>query len=260
MNRALIAMAIHDTPENGKFKYTEQVLGDLNKDGIFDDHDVYLINNGNCPETLEYLKDIAIFTQANVIFNETNVGTAKAINQGLINRKPNQHCIKMDNDVLINFNGWVEQMIEVIEREPRIGIVGLKRKDLIQTTWNEDPEYRSELIMLPHEPGQRWINVEKTRDIMGTCTMFNSKLLDKVGYMYQIGLYGFDDVFMSWRSQIAGFWNVHLSHIEIDHIDEGGTEYQKWKEKSSHQDFEETRKQINEMLQGQKNIYIPYEQ
>lgn len=257
MNRVNINMAVHNTPENDRLKYTEQCINSLIKQGVHLFHDLYIINQGTCEKTKEYLNRLPF--QCNVIFNTENKGTARAINQGLENRKPGQHAIKCDDDVVIKADDWVEQMAEAIEREPQIGIVGLKRKDLIQTTWHSDPEYRSELIMLPHEPGQRWINVEKTRDIMGTCTMFNSALLDKIGYLYQNSIYGFDDCYASWRSNIAGFWNVHLSHIEIEHLDDGGNlDYTTWKQKHSGEVFEQVRREVNEMLRGERSIYVDF--
>ena len=131
----------------------------------------------------------------------------------------------MDNDVLIHSPDWVEQLEEAIERDPSIGQCGLKRKDCWENPENPDPNYQTELYSLPHEPGQRWIIGEKTHHIIGTCVMHSAALLDKVGYLYQPGLYGFDDVLMSLRSQLAGFKNVFLPHIDIDHIDPGGTDY-----------------------------------
>jgi hypothetical protein len=146
-------------------------------------------------------------------------------------------------------------MEEAIEREPQIGICGLKRKDLWQHPGHPDRMYKSELIMLPHEPGQRWIIAEKTRDIMGTCTMFNSALLDKIGYLFQPSLYGYDDVLASLRSNKAGFINVFLTHINIDHIDPGGTEYIDWKHKESGKVTQEVIKIIDEYIAGTRSIY-----
>jgi hypothetical protein len=61
--------------------------------------------------------------------------------------------------------------------------------------------------------------------------MYSSKLLEKIGYLYQLGgLYGFDDALASVRAHVAGFSTVFLPHIDIDHIDPGTTEYQQWKE------------------------------
>lgn len=232
---SLISMAVHDTEENGRTKYTEKTLYSLLVTVDFTKHKLVISDNGSCKKTLDlyddFIKYFTGYTRPNYIFNNENIGTSEAINKAWKLRTLGEHCIKIDNDVVIHSSGWIEEMEEAIARDPQIGIIGLKRKDIIQSTWHPDPNFKSELIMLPHEPGQRWINVERTNDIIGTCTMFNSALLDKVGYSKQPGLYGYEDVLFCHRSHIAGFYNCFLNHIEIDHIDEGGGEYQHWKEK-----------------------------
>jgi hypothetical protein len=119
-------------------------------------------------------------------------------------------------------------MEDVFDRDPSIGICGLKRKDLAECPWAEG-DMRSTLRMLPHERGQRWLVVEEVRGVMGTCQAYNSALLDKIGYLVQPAIYGFDDSLASVRARIAGFKNVFLHGFEIDHIDPGGDAYCKEK-------------------------------
>jgi GT2 family glycosyltransferase len=274
---ALIAMAVHDTEENKRSKLTEETLLSIYKTVDLKKHRFIIVDNGSsienrgitdafvqsCNNTLpEQIERKLMYSfpdresdNVSKIQLEKNIGTAKAINLAWKERKPGEHCIKMDNDVIINQSGWVDEMEEAIEREPQIGICGLKRKDLWQHPGHPDRMYKSELIMLPHEPGQRWIIAEKTRDIMGTCTMFNSALLDKIGYLFQPSLYGYDDVLASLRSNKAGFINVFLTHINIDHIDPGGTEYIDWKHKESGKVTQEVIKIIDEYIAGTRSIY-----
>jgi GT2 family glycosyltransferase len=225
---ALIAMAVYDTEENKRSEYTEKTLESLLTD--INNHRVIIVDNGSCQKTKDILQDAAKLNFVTIITNETNVGTAKAINQAWKLKKPGEHLIKMDNDVLINYTLWIEEMERAIERDPKIGIIGLKRKDLAENPWRND-WLKSELRMLPHEGGQPWIIVEDVNHVMGTCQMYNHRLIDKIGGLYQMdGIYGFDDSLASLRSQIAGFTNCFLPHIEIDHIDTGENPYQKEKE------------------------------
>lgn len=254
--RVLIAMAVNNTAENKRFDYTKRTIDDLIKDEIHLNHDLYIINNGNCVDTSAYLLELP--KEIKVIYNHENVGTARAINMAWYHRKEGQHAIKIDDDVIINYNGWIEQMVEAIEREPKIGIIGLKRKDCTETPYNTNPDLLSELEMLPHENGQKWIIVERCKHIIGTCQMYNSALLDKIGYLYQPSLYGFDDVIASHRSHIAGFWNVFLPHIEIEHIDDGQNVYQDWKHKHSKEVWDRVNKEVGEMIIGVRPIYVDF--
>lgn len=234
---ALISMAVWDTDENKRTEYTERTLLSLRETVNLDKHELFIIDNNSCKATKDMFQNFTnSMGQSQIISLPENIGTARAINKAWRLRNNGQHCIKMDNDVVINKVGWVEEMERAIERDSQIGIIGLKRKDVWQFPSHPDPHLKSELIMLPHQNGEPWIIIERCADIIGTCTMFNSALLDKVGYSKQIGLYGYDDTLFCHRSHFAGFYNCFLPHIDIDHIDTGDTPYQHWKEKSSSED------------------------
>jgi GT2 family glycosyltransferase len=264
---SLITMAVHDTDDNGRSKYTERTLDSLLDTVDFRKHRLIISDNGSCAKTHEHYREFgAIFDtmykgrtrEPMVIYNNENLGTSRALNRAWILREPKEHVIKIDNDVVIHSKGWIEELEEAISRKPDIGIIGLKRKDIIQTTWHPDPQYRSTLIMLPHEAGQRWITFEQTPDVIGTCTMFNYALLDKVGFSWQPGLYGFEDVLFCHRSHLAGFCNGFLNHINIDHIDEGQNEYIDWKHKISGEKVDEMIAVFRSYVSGKRSIYEPF--
>lgn len=258
----MIAMAVHDTEENGRTEYTEKTIETLVKTVDFDKHRLFIIDNNSCQATKDlYTKLIEWwalnkypFSNLTIIFNEENIGTAKAINKAWRLRKEGENCVKMDNDIVIHYKGWVDEMEEAIRRDPSLGQVGLKRKDVWEYPEHENKELRSVLIMLPHVPGERWIVVEQSKHVIGTCVMHSAALLDKVGYLYQPGLYGYDDVLMSWRANLAGFKCVFLPHINVDHIDRGDTPYQDWKHRHSGEFSKGISDLVDEYIAG-KSLY-----
>lgn len=228
---ALIIMAVHDTEDNGRSKFTSLTLRGLVQTADLNKHRLIVVDNGSYEGTKEILKHCELFKGIQVITLPENIGTARAVNRGLQLRASGEYCIKIDNDVIIHQPGWVDQMEDVMRRMPQLGILGLKRVDLLESPYAINTDQRSRLLMVPHETGQRWRIVEECKHVMGTCTMLSPALLDRVGFFYQMdGLYGFDDSLMCVRSQVAGFVNCFLPHIDIDHIDPGGTPYTKWKE------------------------------
>ena len=262
---ALIALAVHDTSENQRTKYTIETLKSLAETVDWTKHRLFIIDNGSCQDTKDILNHPLLwrsytnsegnkFYRPTIITNETNRGTANAINQAWKFRQPGEHLIKMDNDVVIHSSKWVEEMEQAIARDPGIGQVGLKRKDCGESPSRTD-HLRSYLQMLPHKNGEPWIVVEAVQHVMGTCVMHNSALIDKIGGLYQMeGVYGFDDCLMSLRSSIAGFKNVFLPHIHIDHIDVGGDAYCEWKHRYAGEmtgKFNDTQKK---MLSGEISI------
>lgn len=253
---ALIAMAVYDTAENQRTPLTARTLQCLRETVNLSRHRVFVIDNASHLPTLELYQRYPEFTY---LHNEKNRGTAAAINRAWKYRDQGEHAVKMDNDVVIHCLNWADQLEEAVERDSGIGIVGLKRKDLIEHPDRTD-FYKSKLYHLPHEPGQRWIVGEQVNHVMGTCQMYSAALLEKIGYLYQPRLYGFDDALAGWRCHLAGFKSVFLPHIEIDHIDPGDTVYQKWKENHSGEQWAEYHKTIREYQDGIRPIYFnPFE-
>jgi GT2 family glycosyltransferase len=250
---ALIAMAVHDTKENGRTKYTKETLDSLINTVDYENHRIIIVDNDSCKETKDLLNYIQKHNDLwiTVITNTENVGTAKAINQAWAYRKPGETLIKMDNDCVINHFGWVEDM-EIAMLKGGYGIMGLKRKDLLQSPTAEDI-WKTTLKMIPHEKGEPWYVVEESEDIMGTCTMFHPTLTDKMGGLMQSGLYGFDDTLACIRAKLLGYKLAFLPHIDIDHIDEGGDAYTEWKRKYAG----DRMKEFYEIKQGLINGTIP---
>lgn len=259
---AIIAFAVFDTEENPRTEITKRCLDSFIETVNYRLHDIYLIDNNSCKETKHLIERYRNRFGFIIITNYENIGTAEAINLAWKFRKKGQHAMKIDNDVVWHQSGWVEMMEECITRDPNIGIIGLKRKDCWENVDHENPDYKSKLIQLPHMPGQRWFHVEQAKHIIGTCQMYNSNLLDKIGYLHQLhGVkYGHDDVLASWRSQLAGFKNVFLPQIEIDHIDPGGTPYQTWKEEIAREQGPIVKEFVVGMIEGVNPIYYnPYD-
>lgn len=251
---SLIAMAVYSTPENGKDEYLEKTLKSLQDTVDFKQHRLILSVNAFTART----KTIFSWYEhiiSQIIYNEKNLGTAEAINKAWRLRLPGENCVKMDDDVVIHSNDWLYLMEEAVRREPFIGQIGLKRRDCWENPAHENPFYRSELIMLPHSPGEKWIVVERCSHIMGTCVLHASALLDKIGFLFQPGVYGFDDSFMSLRSSLAGFKNVFLTAVDIEHIDRGDTGFQKWKENHASSCWEKYHECVSEYKSGKRSLY-----
>ncbi len=254
----LIACACWDTPENGRWRCTQLTIDSLLHRVNFERHRIVIVDNGStCPKTKNIIQNLPGFIT--VIRNETNIGTAMAINKAWALRKPGEHCGKVDNDVVVHQDGWADDLEEVIARSPKVGIACLKRKDLEERPDHEHAVYKSRLIMLPHERGQRWIVVEQVFHCMGTVQCYNSALLDKIGDLYQMqdlgNLYGFDDSLAAARCYFCGFMSVFIPHIPIDHVDPGGDAYTEQKRESAGkwlQIYEQIR---DEYILGTRPVY-----
>lgn len=252
---SMISMAVYDTVENKRTDFTRRTIEGILRTVDLVDHRLIVVDNGSCEATKDILRQFSAYGGIEIITLPENIGTARAINKAWQLRKPGEHCVKMDNDVVIHCNDWLEQMEFAVKKQPEIGIIGLKRKDLEEFPGHPDENFRSQIIMLPHERGERWVIVEAVGHVIGTCQMYSSALLDKIGYLWQPGLYGFDDVLAAYRAQAAGFWSVFLPHIEIDHIDPGGDAYTEEKRLSVAPHVRDVHIRGHEYINGKRPVW-----
>ena len=257
-----IVMASYVTKTNGRLEYAKETLFSLLDTVNFNIHELFISDNNSCEDMVKFYNVFSDFfnekfpiENLKISYNDSNLGTAEAVNLGIRQRKENQFVIKVDSDVTIGKSFWVEEMEECFARYPRLGILGLKRTEVIQKADHENPEYRTKLVSVPHKRGQKWIILELCNDIIGTCTMFSPKLLDKVGYLYQPSNYGWDDVLMSIRSEKAGFENAFIPHIPIVHLDNGEGDYARQKEKEAEKTIGEFDEIAKDYKKGIRDIY-----
>lgn len=249
---ALIGMAVHSTTENQKEECLRRTLQSLKRTVDFTRHRLHLSVNSSTVKTELILMEFDPIIER-VIYNDRNIGTAEAINKVWQDRKQGEHAIKMDDDIVINTDiDWIGLMETIIANDSLVGQVGLKRKDCRENPNDPDPFYRSKEYQIAG------IEVEECSHIMGSCVMHSDRLLNEVGYLWQPELYGFDDALMSRRSKLAGFKNLFLpcKTVDIDHVDEGKTPYQGWKEKHSMQDnWANYERAAKEYDLGSRDIY-----
>ena len=227
MSKILICCAVYDTEDNKRLQYTKQCFESLKQTINYDTTKVVFINNASCDKAESFLRKI-VNSEFDVMHNYENKGTAYAINQGIQKyAEPDDYVIKLDNDVSFGRWGWADEMKECFEMDSKLGILGLKRKDLPNSPDHET--YKTRLKLLPHELGQKWRIIEECSDIIGTCTMISPKLREAIGYFYQPGTYGYDDVLICHRSILCGFYNAFYPCVDIEHLDTGKTPFTQWK-------------------------------
>jgi GT2 family glycosyltransferase len=255
----LLAVAVFDTIENNRTWMTRETLLSLQRTVDLNKHRLFVIDNASCQATKDLLNEFKLIMPFTLITNEENVGTARAINQAWKHRLPGEELGKIDNDVVIHQSGWVDIIEEAISRaSDQLGIVCLKRRDLDERPYHPEGSWaKSYLHMLPQEKGQRCIIIEEVKHAMGTCQIYNSKLIDKIGGLYQFSQYSFDDSLAGVRAEKAGFLSCFIPYIDISHVDPGGTEYTQWKSDHAGELMEEFNRVRAGYKDGSIDIYHP---
>jgi len=256
---ALLAMACWDTDDNKRSSMTDECLHSLSKTvalGKGGSHRLIVFNNGSCFKTFEVLKKWENrLTRMSVIHSRENIGQAAAINRAWSHRKPGESLCRFDNDVQFKTTGWLEDLEEVIRRDPLIGIAALKHADLPDCPEAEGwakTEYRT----LSHRKGERHMIVEIINHCLGAVQLINPELFDQIGYLKQFGKWGGEDYDYAVRCSLAGFRSVYAHVGYFNDLDKDKVEaYQEWKnaEAASHQD--EMDRVVAEYRNGSRPLY-----
>jgi len=194
-----------------------------------DDVQLMVIDNASVDGTREWLEKFEHPGLYAKVFLGENVGTAKALNLGWkLAYENGWHAGKLDNDVVFYDEDWFDKMVNVLEETENIGLVGLKRRDLEERPNNKPGDfYRTWLYALPS--GQV---IEVSNHVIGTCWLVKHAMLEALGGLVQIGLYGLDDAIYCHRAHLADFMTAFVPDVAIEHIDPGEPkypEYTRWK-------------------------------
>lgn len=237
---AMLSIVAYDPPGTSRHAMLDKCLDSIVRTvNVVNKHELIIVSNGITQDTRQVIEAYAEDVSLDFIDGSENIGTARGQNKAWVKRKPGQSVCKVDPDMVMHEPGWLDKLEECVARESKIGLIGLKRKDLAESPHNPPGQWsHSKLIMLPHQAGETWLIVEEVGHVIGSCCLHSSALLDKVGYLWQPGLYGWDDGDMNCRSHVAGFMNCFYSHFAVDHIDPGGCPFTQWKHVHAGKDME----------------------
>jgi len=268
-NKTVLGVCVYITPdtEESRGKLARDCFSSLLSTVNFDNNELYIVDQNSVKSAkdsiVEFKDKVATIygleaaDNIKVITLNENIGTSRGHNL-ILKERNGRHQIKFDEDITWYTNDWVERLENIVDKIPEIGVLGCKRKDLIQHDAHESELFRSEVKMVPHVPGTEWEFVEFSRDIMGSCVMYTDKLLDKTGYSFQWGLYGFEDNIYCIRSQAAGFYNAFAHPIHISHNDPGGDIYTEIKRKQASEHWDKYQQFGNAILQKKQSYYFNF--
>jgi GT2 family glycosyltransferase/glycosyltransferase involved in cell wall biosynthesis len=107
-------------PVFNKVEFTFQCLRSLLREVDFRETEVIVVNNASTDETREVLSHFGSLVR--VIENDSNRGFVDACNQGAAFAR-GRYLVFLNNDTVV-LHGWLEALVETIERDERVGAVG----------------------------------------------------------------------------------------------------------------------------------------
>lgn len=157
-----------------------------------------------------------------VIPNERNLGFAAGNNQGMAEAK-GDYILLMNNDVVVT-PGWLERMIVVAEREPKIGIVGPMSNYVSGPQWVEKVSYDTATLAGLNSFAQSFTQrcagqAKSFWRVVGFCMLIKRSVVEKIGGLdSRYGLGNFEDDDFSLRARLAGFQSWIAEDCFVHHF------------------------------------------
>ncbi len=185
-------------------------------------YELLIIDNGSTePIALD-----ATLNNYRCIRNDTNLGFAAAINQGIRNSQ-GEYVVLLNNDTVVT-PGWLESMIKHIDRDSTIGIVApltnyANTEQRIPVDYHDEKElYRFSSKLAKRNRGQS----RQLRKVIGMCMVIPRRVIEEIGlFDERFGIGNFEDDDFCLRARLAGYKVVCAQDSYIHH--EGGKTFER---------------------------------
>lgn len=165
-------------------------------------YELILVDNGSVDGTADYLRDVA----ATIIMNRTNLGCAKAWNQGV--RASRGEAIGILNNDIVVTPGWLEMLLDFMER----GGHGIVCPSAREGPLNYDLHAYAREFTAACAPAMR-------RDLYAPCMIIDRTVFDRVGLFDEGFSYGgCEDTDFRWRAEQGGFSVAMTGAVLIHHF------------------------------------------
>jgi GT2 family glycosyltransferase len=164
--------------------------------------EIIVIDNGSADDTAEYLKSARV----KVITNATNLGCAKAWNQGIQAGKGDVVGL-LNNDIVVT-PGWLPALLAFMERTG-CGIVSpAMREGPLDYDLDKYATEFTAACRMAVRPG-----------FLGACMLIRREVFDRIGFFDEEFTFGgCEDTDFLWRAQQAGFQAAVTGSALIHHF------------------------------------------
>jgi GT2 family glycosyltransferase len=180
-------------------------------------YELIVVDNASTDHTKTYLESIQGTIRLQI--NDTNLGFAGAVNQGLRMARGSTILI-LNNDTVVTTN-WLSNLLACVNNNSRFGLVGpvtnyVGGDQQIPTSYDSIDSMQEYAFSHNHSDAGRWT---KTSRLIGFCMMMRRDVFNRLGYFdegFEIGNCEDDDYGL--RAQLVGLDLIIANDTFIHHF------------------------------------------
>jgi GT2 family glycosyltransferase len=202
--------------------------------------EVIVVDNGSWDGSGAEVK--RLFPTVRLIENDTNLGFAKAVNQGL-RFFSGRYALLLNPDTQVK-DGTIEKLLFFMENYPGAGVAGVQLLNLDGTKQNSIANFPSLATELFNKRVLRWLFPERfpgkerhyagpveVESVIGACMLVRRKALDEVGFLDEDYFLFLEETDWCFRMERAGWKVYHVPQAEIIHFQGKSAEQDKKRSK-----------------------------
>ncbi len=185
-------------------------------------YELIVVDNGSEDGTGEFLEDLTAAGRVRLIANPTNLGYARACNQGARAAR-GEYLVMLNNDTLAT-PGWLEALLEGLGGDDRVAAVGAKLlypDDSVQHA-GVAINQAGKVYHLYRHFHRDHPAVNKRREfqvVTGACLLIRRSIFFQVGLFDENFLNGFEDVDLCFRLKQSGYRIVYNPASVVYHLE-----------------------------------------
>ncbi len=207
-------------------EYTRACLESLRRHTLFDERTrLLVIDNGSSDGTLPYLRGLDWIT---LIENGKNLGFVKGNNVGIKAAPADSDILLLNNDTVIEQDGWLAEMQRVAYSAPDVGIVGCRMvlpdgRFLHAGAYMPlDSFWGQQIGSLEKDVGQYGLDREVPA-VTGACFYIKRAVLNRIGPLNEAFFSYFEDTDYCFQAAEAGFRTLCAGNVTIVHYENTST-------------------------------------
>ena len=227
---------------NGE-KYLRDCLESLRGQDYLE-FEIIIIDNASQDSRYEWLREYK-----DIIFKplNQNYGFSKAVNEGIKIAK-GEYVLLLNNDTIVE-KDFIRQLVVAIEKDEKIFGVSSKMIAYDDHSIMDDAGDEYSVVGWAYKlgDGKSVENYTKSYKVFSACAgaaLYRKSIFDKIGLFDEVFFAYLEDVDISYRARIYGYYNVYCPDAKVYHIGSAtsGGRYNSFKIK----------------LSGRNNIYLAY--